>query len=188
MSSLILFAAAVVYLMIGGLILKRISSKWMKGLVVVILILIPTGDEIAGHFYFNHLCSTEAGAKVYQTVELPADYWDDQGNPRFYVNRYGDNKLRFIFPDKTMIDAPQFEFTWVSTPYSEFFHIDKDVLQIKDREKNTTLGDYYLFRYWGGWLDTQIFSMMHNSAVSCEAKDLDSWSTKIFKPIAAIRN
>jgi hypothetical protein len=123
--------------------------------------------------------------KVFQTVELPAEYWDVQEKPRFYVNRYGDNKLRFIFPDKTMIDAPQFEYTWVTTPYSKFFHIDKDILQITNREKNTKLGVYYLFRYWGGWL-ARDFSP-HNSATSCEMKDFNSWELSIFKPATSAR-
>jgi len=187
MIALMFIAVAGIYVVIGGLILKRISSKWLKGLVVVIWILIPTGDEIAGHLYFNHLCSTEAGVKVYQTVELPAEYWNAQGKPRFYVNPYGRNRLRYIFPNNTIIDAPQFEYTLEAKPYNKFFHIDKETIQISDREKGKLLGEYSLFRYWGGWLDTQIFSMVHNSAITCDANDLDSWPLNIFKPTTQSR-
>ena len=140
---------------------------------------------MAGRIYFNHLCSTEAGVKVYKTVELPAEYWDEQGKPRFYVNQYDHDKMRYIFSDKRMVDAPQFKYTWVTSPYSEFFHIDKDVLQITDREKGAALGEYFLFRYWGGWL-ARNFSP-HNSAASCEVKNLTRWEINIFKPATSTR-
>ncbi|GEM_PF-1244431 len=155
--------------------------KWsIRVTVVIMFALIPTWDTILGHIYLNHLCNTEAGVKVYQTVELPAQYWDEKGKPRFYVNRYGHNNLRFIFPDKGMIDAPQFEYTWVTTTYSKFFFIDKDILQIADRKKGQILGQYSLLRYWGGWFARNFTP--HNSAVACEAKDLNSWESNIFKP------
>lgn len=182
MIALMILAAATVYLVIGNFIVKRIPNKWGKGIAIAILILIPTGDAIVGHLYFSYLCSSEAGVKVFQTVELPSEYWDENGNPRFYVNRYGHNNLRFIFLDKRTIDAPQFDYTWVTTTYSDLFHIDKDVLQISDHEKGKTLGQYFLFRYWGGWLDTQISGLIHNSAISCKKNDLNSWELNIFKP------
>lgn len=164
---------------------KRFTSsgtRWASGITAFLVVsLLPFVDSIAGRIYLNHLCSTEAGVKIYQTVELPAEYWDGEGKPKFYVNQYDHNKLRYIFPDKRMIDAPQFQYTWVTQPYSEVFHIEKDVLQIADREKAITLGEYFLFRYWGGWL-ARNFDLVHNSAASCEAKDLDSWPLNIFKP------
>lgn len=186
MIALIILSVAAVYLVIGNFIVKRIPNKWGKGIAIAILILIPIGDSIVGHFYLNYLCSTEAGMKVYQTVELPAEYWDAQGRPKFYVNQYNHNKMRYIFPDKQMIDAPQFQYTWTTKPRSQFFHIDIDVLQITNFEKDTALGEYLLFRYWGGWL-ARNFDLIHNTSVSCEAKDLDSWPLNIFKPATSTR-
>lgn len=180
-----LLVAVLVAVKVSQLLKMGVAKLAAGAATFVLVFLLPFSDDIAGRIYLNRLCSTEAGVKVYQTVELPAEYWDVQGNPRFYVNRYGDNKLRFIFPDKTMIDAPQFEYTWVTTSYSGFFHIDKDVLQITSREKNAKLGDYNLFRYWGGWL-ARDFST-HNSAISCEMKDFNIWELGIFKPATSAR-
>src|ERR1039457_1543473 len=65
---------------------KRESNLWkwsVRSVVALIFIIIPTAYSIAGDIYFDHLCSTEAGVKIYQTVELPAEYWDEKGNPKF---------------------------------------------------------------------------------------------------------
>ena len=162
------------------------STRLVVGLGVFLLFFCALfADEIAGRIYFNHLCATEAGVKVYRTIELPAEYWDEQGRPRFYVNRYDHNKLRYIFKDKKMVDAPELQYTWVTKPFSEFFHIEKDVLQIADRESRNPLGEYFLFRYWGGWIALN-FSPNH-AGVSCEAKDLDSWPLNIFRPATSTR-
>jgi hypothetical protein len=47
--------------------------------IFLLLFALPFGDEIAGRIYLSYLCSTQAGVKVYQTVELPAEYWDEEG-------------------------------------------------------------------------------------------------------------
>lgn len=185
MIGLSILLAVVAYVWLARFVTKRITNRTAKYAVVVLFILIPTWDIIPGKLYLNYLCENEAGVKVYKTVELPAEYWDKKGRPRFYVNQYDHNKVRYIFPDKQMVDASQFEYTWVTKPYSKFLHIDKDVLQLTEREKATTLGEYFLFRYWGGWL-ARNFSP-HNSASSCEVKDLDSWPLNIFKPATSTR-
>lgn len=175
-------------LWIARKVAKRFTggARWASGVAAFfVVLLLPFADSIAGRIYLNHLCRTEAGVKVYQTVELPAEYWDGLGKPRFYVNRYDHEKMRYIFPDKRMVDGPQFKYTWVTRPYNEVFHIDEDVLQIIEREKGATLGEYFLFRYWGGWL-ARNFST-HNTATSCKAKDLDNWEVSIFKPATSTR-
>lgn len=184
MIGLSVLLAVFVYFWLARFVVRRVGNRAAKYAVIVVFILIPTWDIILGKLYLSHLCSTEAGAKVYRTVELPAEYWDEKGRPKFYVNQYEHNKLRYIFQNKKMVDAPEFQYTWVTKPYSEFFHIEKDVLQIVDREKRIVIGEYFLFRYWGGWI-ARNFSP-HNSAISCEAKDLDSWPLNIFKPTTSI--
>ncbi|MCK7498074.1 MAG: hypothetical protein MZW92_50730 [Comamonadaceae bacterium] len=47
-------------------------SRLVAGAGIALLVfLLPFADEIAGRIYFNYLCATQAGVKVYQTVELP---------------------------------------------------------------------------------------------------------------------
>ena len=76
---------ALAFLVGKKVIKKSLPLKITGGLAVfLIMLLFPVSDEIAGRIYFNHLCETEAGVKVYQTIELPAEYWDKDGKPNFY--------------------------------------------------------------------------------------------------------
>lgn len=136
----------------------------------------PFVDEIAGHLYFNHLCSTEAGVKVYQTVELPAEHWDEQGRPRFF------NKQGYLDHD-----------FWVKNideggghveRYSSILGIDKDFSRVTDKGSRELLGEVITFRYWGGWV-RRYFSP-NNTANSCQFIRDPSFSRdfygKLFKP------
>ena len=161
----------------------RVAKLAAGAATLVVVFLLPFADEIAGRIYLKHLCSTEAGVRVYQTVELPEEYWDAQGKPKFYVNQYDHNKLRYIFPDKTIIGAPQLQYTRGTTPYSDLFNIEKNVLQIADRQNNRVIGEYILFMYWGGWV-ARNFSP-HITAASCELKDMDGWALHLFKPVSS---
>jgi hypothetical protein len=71
--------------LVGKKVIKKsLPLKITGGLAVfLIMLLLPVSDEIVGRIYFNHLCETEAGVKVYQTIELPAEYWDENGKPKF---------------------------------------------------------------------------------------------------------
>jgi hypothetical protein len=185
MIGLLMLSALVIYVWLARLAIKHTKNRILKYVVIVTFILIPTWDIIPGRLYFNHLCSTKAGAKIYRTVQLPAGYWDERGAARFSVNQYDHNKMRYIFTDKRIVPAPGFEYTRVTSSFSEIFHIDEDVLRVIESEKGISLGEYFLFRYWGGWL-AKNFSP-HNTAVSCEANDLDSWPLNIFKPAISTR-
>jgi len=155
MIAMMLFVAAGIYVVIGGLILKRISRRWLKGLVVVIWILIPTGDSIVGHLYFSYLCSSEAGVKVFQTVELPSEYWDEHGVVKFPLIR--DNYISSFKEDR----------------YSRFFHIDRDVYGLNDKAGNKLVEDV-VFDYWHGWVVRSLSFIAHNTASSCGAGSMNA--------------
>lgn len=177
------------YILVGFFAIRWLvrmqEKKQIKVLVIVIAcvvwLLIPTYDEILGRIYFNHLCKTETGVKVYQTIELPAEYWGDDGRPKFYVNRYDRNKVRFIFLDKSVKDVPELVYTWEEIKRDLSFHVGEDVLEISLRDSGAILGDYKLFRYWGGWVKRNFIP--HNTAKSCALKDLNGWELKVFKPV-----
>lgn len=101
-------------------------------------------DEIAGHVYFNYLCATEAGVKVHQTVELPAEYWDERGRPRFF-NQYGYLDRDFSAKRIDMGEGRVVR-------YSSIFSIDKDLSRVVDKDNHALLGEVTTFRFWGGWI------------------------------------
>ncbi len=130
------------------------QGKWgAKVAVALVFILVPFGDSIVGQIYFNHLCETEAGAKVYQTIELPAEYWDEGGKPKFYVN--WDANLGKKYP-----------LIYTSGTFSPLFHIDNAGYKFIDKKSDELLGELVNFRYWGGWVKRS-FSP-HNTAISCD--------------------
>lgn len=158
MIALMILSVAVVYLVIGSFIVKHIPNKWGKGIVITVLILIPTVDEIAGRIYLSYLCNTEAGVKVYQTVELPAEYWDGEGK-----------KMRFLKPngdiDQVLL-GKKYEWHSVSEPYSTFL-INIDIKHSQFREGNTKniLAERASFWWHGGWLGS--FSPAPTRGASC---------------------
>jgi len=144
---------------------KSRGLKVISGLAIFLFaLLLPITDEIAGRVYFNHLCETEAGAKVYQSIELPAEYWDENGKPEFYVN-YSENL------------GKKYPMIYMRGVASSLFNVDNAGYKFVDKQTDEVLGEVISFRYWGGWLRRN-FSL-HNSANSCESSE--KIINKIFK-------
>jgi len=132
--------------------------KWgVRVAVALVFSLIPMWDVILGRIYLNYLCSTEAGVKVYQTVELPADYWDGLGRAKFFKEN-GDLDHSFL--------KNRFGETSSTKPYSSFFRIDETHRQLVDNSTQKILGEVVSFMYWGGWISRN--SGLHNTAVDCK--------------------
>lgn len=132
---------------------------------------VPFADEIAGRIYFNHLCATEAGVKVYHTVELPAEYWDEKGKPRFYDETNGNLRL------------PTDKYEWSSSVERYQLGVEKNISFMREKNKGDVLNERVLFTYWGGWLSRN-FTPNH-SAMSCssDVKAYTRYVNQIFAPI-----
>lgn len=128
------------------------SKNIIAGITVFLGLLVLFADEIAGRIYLSYLCATEAGVKVYQTVELSAEYWDEQGRAKFYVNF--DSLLGKTYSVK-----------YKHGTYSSFFHIDNAGYEYSNALSGKVLGEAIDFRYWGGWARRNLSP--HNSATSC---------------------
>ena len=178
----------IVLLLIFGIwlafkIAKRFTSAPTKvaagiGIVAVVLIL-PFADEIAGRVYLNYLCATEAGVKVYHTVELPAEYWDAEGRARFIIR---EGYLDF---DESML-GNQFFRKSSSQLRSTFFGIDRDSYQLVDRAAQSVLGEDINFRHRGGWISRNLSP--HVSAISCDRDQVGYFTDvlkNVFKPASS---
>lgn len=153
--------------------LKQKSGKFV-GIVGVFLILflLLFGDEMAGKVYFNYLCATEAGVKVYQTAELPAEYWEADGKPKFYGEKNGNYYLAKEYPTELKIEKD----------YS-IFYIDRLVTLLRDHNKEKIFSERTSFMYWGGWMRRNLSPS--NTATSC-GDDLEQYGKlirQVFKPI-----
>lgn len=140
---------------------KRFEGRGVQiavGVLVFLLVFfVPFGDEIAGRIYLGHLCATEAGVKVHQTVELPAEYWDEHGKPKF------------LNPRGVIVKAALGDrFTWrsVSERYINWFiRIDKEHSFLQDIQSKQDLGEKITFVRYYGWLNQ--FSPAPNVGESC---------------------
>ncbi|MEO6976386.1 MAG: hypothetical protein ABI144_11035 [Gallionella sp.] len=146
----------------------------------VLVFLLPFSDDIVGRIYFNHLCESEGGVRVYQTVELPAEYWDAQGRPKFFKGNGDLNHSllnnRFGEPSTTK-------------SYSTLFGIDESHQQLIDNSNQKILGEVISFMYWGGWVSRDLSP--HNTAVDCkEFHGNQFWNDfylRFFKPAKSER-
>jgi len=147
---------------------KRMSARLVGGVgIFFIVFLVPFSDEVVGRMYFNYLCANEAGVKVYQTVELPSEYWDEQGRALFYDAINGNFTL----------DGYRVEYK--TGVYSPLFHIDNaGYKRINDRS-GQVLGEITDFMYWGGWVRRNLSP--HNTANAC--KNRREYSRSLIKQI-----
>ncbi len=151
---------------------KQRGAKLVGGLAIFLLVfLVPFGDEIAGRIYHSYLCATEAGVKVYKTVELPAEYWDVQGKPKFYDEKNGNFTLSNNYPTKLE-----------SEKYSSFLGIDKLVSVLQSQEKSELISENISYRHWGGWVRRN-FSP-NNTATACDnyLEQYGSFVRQVFRP------
>lgn len=122
----------------------RVPAKLAVGvLVFVIVSLAPFADQIIGRVYFNHLCATDSGARIYYTVALPPEYWDEQGTLKFLKRNGGLNK--------TALGA-RFRETAKSEPYLRALGITKYRAQVVDTASQQVLGEVVDYMFWGGWI------------------------------------
>lgn len=144
MIALTMLAALLVYLAVAWLVVKRLKNKKAKWIAIAVLVLIPTWDEIIGRSYFHYLCASEGGIKVFKTVELPSEYWDQQGKPRF-IRPDG-------LVDKEMLKARVEIARFYEDERHSLFRIRKTAEIISDRQGNQIVGAYTYFIYFGGWV------------------------------------
>ena len=121
----------------AGNIYRRVTIKL---LIFFIVFLLPFLDEIVGQVYLKYLCETQGGFKVYQTVELPDEYWDEDGEPNF-IEENGNYHLGVMYPIK-----------YTSGSYSSIFNIDNAGYSILNSESGDTLAMVIDYRFWGGWI------------------------------------
>ena len=134
-------------------------AKIVVGLGMITLVVgLPFLDGFAGRSYFRYLCATKAGPKVYQTVELPATFWDEAGNPKFLKP---NGAL-----DTSILDS-RFRKVTLKTPYASLLAIDEHRRQVVDSARQQTLGEVVTYFHWGGWIFRSL-NPAGPSAVDCE--------------------
>lgn len=153
---LIPIGIVVIGLIIVWLVVSRLTEKkskrrgWLIGIIVIILI--PTWDVILGRAYYHSLCATQSGAKVYKKVELPAEYWDEDGHSTFLDDFIAGNKDRVTLEiDEEFHKNYEFKSKMIKL-HPHFFYIKKKQRSVIEYVSEETLGIYTTYFYSGGWL------------------------------------
>jgi hypothetical protein len=154
---------------------ERRSAKIAIGLLAFLLVFfVPFADEIAGRSYLNYLCATQAGVKVYQSVELPAEYWDEQGKPKFFNEKNGNFNLEGFKTDAKI------------EKYSPLFRIQEVRFSYLEGKSGKVLGKVTSYQYTGGWVQ-EYLSPAPGGGATCDLLELrnsQSVVLSIFKPVA----
>ncbi len=70
-------------------ITKSLPIKVVGGVAIfAIIIILPLSDETTGRIYLNHLCETKSNIEVFETIELPSEFWG-QNNQALFMNSRG---------------------------------------------------------------------------------------------------
>ena len=157
-----------------------VRRSFIKILVFIVVFILPLADEFVGRLHFNYLCKTDAGFKVYQTVELSEEYWDENGNSKIF-NEQGylerDFWIKRIDENGGQVKR-----------YSSLFSIDKDISTVVYENEKKLLGDITTFRYWGGWFRQRLGG---NTANTCQFINDPNFSRKfyggLFKPTSEFK-
>jgi hypothetical protein len=132
---------------------KGTNSKFAKYATIAVFVLIPLWDIIPGKLYFQHLCETEAGVKVFKTVEVDQSYFKSNGKP-------DEKKFAERYPHVSKFDRN----------FSPIFHIAKTESMIQDKQTEEILGTAKNFSHRSGWLNT--FILVDAAGASCPAYPL----------------
>lgn len=140
-------------IVVGGLgvvwyVSRRLGARyskwkiWITGLIVVCLI--PTWDVILGRVYFQALCKKHSGARIYEQVVLPAEYWREDGSPIF-LDEIG-NQVTSALDEKYQMRRGAAE-----RP-ARPFRIRSRQYRIIELGSGRLLGTHTIYSYGGGWI------------------------------------
>ena len=143
---------------------------WVAGLIVVFLI--PTWDVILGRIYFHTLCKKHGGARIYEQVVLPAEYWREDGSPIFLDEKGNKVKSKLNEKYKTPFRAAK--------PLSKIFRIRSSQFPIIEVDSGRLLGAYTIYSYGGGWIINSAISSVRGIQCPSEKGFYSTFLTKVF--------
>lgn len=157
------------YIFLAWWAIQKPRALWMKALLILAFVLIPTADEIYGRSKLNRLCENEGGLKVYATVDgvngfrqadevNPYGDWMKRMGYKFIegrpkgtnqrVKRISLNAESILVTDVAAISIAEYELAKEETQKNGFL---KSVDAVKELKSGKILGTFTRFAYYGGW-------------------------------------
>jgi len=167
---LAIFAAVAATLVLALTRARPMRKLALASAVLLVAGLASTWDELLGGPYFKHLCKTEGGVRVYKNVELPKEYWDDRGLPKF-ADKYG--RL------DTAVLGKRFVWRDAKEPIKNLgTGIDRLRWQLVDTTTNDVLAEKVTFLRHYGWLH-RFASLAPNVGETCGRETGDHQSNEV---------
>jgi len=146
------------------------SRRWLLASSFTLMLLM--GDEVLGWLHFHYLCAAQEGYTVYRQVNLPAEYWRDDGSPAFFSNHGWKITPPLNEEYATSMDT-------VASPPA-VVQIDRRQLRVTALSNGESLGTYTWFENWGGWLKRYLGSTRKFEVCPSQTISLETLLRKVF--------
>ena len=133
MGALLILWIAAIYLLLAVWITYKVRPWWVKSVVAIALLLIPTADAVYGRVRLRQMCEAEGGLKIYKTVE---------GVEGLYVDEFR--------PDPTWIGMYGYRFIEGKDYDGKYMRLSRGSDGKTVEEKNVVLRSQYRYEYSGG--------------------------------------
>jgi len=155
--------------------LRRVA---IKTLAFVVIFLLPFVDEIIGKTYLDYLCSTQGGFKVYKTVVLPDEYWDEEGEAKFINFTRFENipQLDKVNGTLNFEALPEYGLDSREEVYSSVLGILVNRYWYYAKASGEVLAENHYFTYKGGWVGRLLGI---RSGASCDTRGQPNTMQKI---------
>lgn len=169
MGGLLVLALIGGYVWGAAKLVKHADTHWMKTLIVVAAILIPTADAVYGRIKLKQMCEAEGGLHIYRVVE-GVEGFDDPSGPPYdeWITQYG-----YLVVEGTELGGKRSRLTLESdgkinrevgiTPMTEYiYEMDKGDSRevylrsgshIRARSTGEVLARDVNINYAGGWFE-----------------------------------
>lgn len=140
---LLIVGAVVVWVAVSRT--KTARRKLAAGLVTtLVVVLIPTWDEIAGRAYFRYLCDANGGTRIYKRVTLAADYRGIQFPSAPWLYKKLPLATSYPYGVESIEDVPG---------PARIYYVRETVRDSRTGEILATATNYF---YRGGWFENAV--------------------------------
>jgi hypothetical protein len=187
------------YLAVSIVAIVKVKPFWVKGLVLVPVILLPTADAVYGRYKLKQMCAEEGGTKIYRTIDnvdgfygyARKEFVENHGYD-YVENCIGDcyrwqvkngdlQKTSYLVPKSeyevvALIDNPNYK--------KKYWYARYQIESISDHE---VLARHTNISFVGGWAEHFLGSFADAGAdtvASCEQEsfDLENFIITVLKP------
>jgi hypothetical protein len=175
MGALLILWIAAIYLLLAAWITYKVRSWWVKSVVAIALLLIPTADAVYGRIKLKQMCEAEGGLKIYKTVEgVEGLYVDRLGATPEWVTKYGyrfvegedvsGKPVRLsggpagkIVEEKNVALKSQYRYEYSGGDFGIGYAYDEQ--RVRDLQTNEILARARNISYEGGWVERFVASL-----------------------------